>query len=195
MPVPPPDKVTELIAGVIADAGCDLEGVTVSAAGRRSVVRVVVDSEGGMELDEIAALSRAVSEVLDAAPGIGEAAYTLEVTSPGVDRPLTKERHWRRARGRRVAVTLEQEKLSGRVGEVADGTVQLVLRARPTPESRTVALSEVRSAVVEVVFSAPDPAELAITGAPRGPGENGAEGNDTGENELSEHMIDNEENK
>ncbi len=190
MPVPPPDKVTELIAGVIADAGCDLEGVTVSAAGRRSVVRVVVDSKDGMELDEVAALSRAVSEVLDAAPGIGEAAYTLEVTSPGVDRPLTKERHWRRARGRRVAVTFEQEKLSGRVGEVADGTVQLVLRARPAPEIRTVALTEVRSAVVEVEFSTPDPAELAITGAPRGPGENGP-----GENELGEHMIDNEENK
>ncbi|MEO9223266.1 MAG: ribosome maturation factor RimP, partial [Mycobacteriaceae bacterium] len=118
MPVPPPDKVTELLANVVADAGCDLEGVTVSAAGRRSVVKVIVDSDAGLDLDEVAALSRSVAAVLDASPGVDDAAYTLEVTTPGVDRPLTLPRHWRRARGRRVAVALAEEKLTGRVGEL-----------------------------------------------------------------------------
>jgi len=181
MPVPPPDKVTELITEVITAAGCDLEGVTVSAAGRRSVVKIIVDSDAGLELDEVAALSRSVSGVLDAAPGIGDAAYTLEVTTPGVDRPLTLPRHWRRARGRKVAVSLAQEKLSGRVGELTDGQVQLVLSARPAPEVRAVVLAEVHSAVVKVEFSRPDPAELAITGEPRG-------------SRTDEIVIDNEEN-
>jgi len=174
MPVPPPDKVTGLITEVITAAGCDLEGVTVSAAGRRSVVKIIVDSDAGLELDEVAALSRSVSGVLDAA-------YTLEVTTPGVDRPLTLPRHWRRARGRKVAVSLAQEKLSGRVGELTDGQVQLVLSARPAPEVRAVVLAEVHSAVVEVEFSRPDPAELAITGEPRG-------------SRTDEIVIDNEEN-
>lgn len=169
MPVPPADQVTELITDVIAASGCELEEVTVSAAGRRSVVRVVIDSENPIELDEVAVLSRQVSDVLDAAPGLGDAAYTLEVTTPGVDRPLTTQRHWRRARGRRVVVvTVGQETISGRVGELADGAVQLVLTARPTPDIRTIALADVRRAAVEVEFARPDPAELAITGAPRG---------------------------
>ena len=185
MPVPPPDKVTQLITAVITDAGCELEGVTVSAAGRRSVVRVIVDSEAGLELDEVAGLSRSISTVLDAAPGIGEAAYTLEITTPGVDRPLTLGRHWRRARGRKVAVSLAEEKISGRVGEVVGEQVQLVLRARPTPEIRTIALADVRSAVVEVEFSRPDPAELALTGMPRGP--------DAAAERADEIVLDNEE--
>lgn len=168
MPIPPADELSALISGVIAGAGYDLETVTVAAAGRRSVVRVVVDSEAGPGLDEVAEVSRAVSAVLDASPAMGTAAYTLEVTTPGVDRPLTEERHWRRARGRRVALRLGQEKVSARVGAVADGTVQLVLAGRPEPEVRTVNLTEVRDAVVEVEFSAPDPAELALTGDPRG---------------------------
>ncbi|WP_127782377.1 ribosome maturation factor RimP [Rhodococcus sp. X156] len=192
MPVPPPDKVTELIGDVVAGFACDLEGVTVSAAGRRSVVRIIVDSEDGLELDEVAELSRAISAVLDATPGVADSSYTLEVTTPGVDRPLTLERHWRRARGRRVAVTLEQEKVSGRVGEVVDGTVTLVLTARPQPQVRTVALADVRSAVVEVEFSRPDPAELAITGAPRGavpgePVELGEATGDTQDDDTEDH--------
>lgn len=189
MPIPPPDEVTELIAGVVTDAGCDLETVTVSAAGRRSVVRVVVDSAAGLELDEVAALSRSMSTVLDAAPAMGNTAYTLEVSTPGVDRPLTEERHWRRARGRRVALTLEQERVSGRVGAVGDGMVQLVLSARPEPDIRMVAIAEVRGAVVEVEFAPPDPAELAVTGAPRGSAP------EVPTPDVAEGVLDNEENK
>ena len=186
MPVPPPDKVTELLADVVADAGCDLEGVTVSAAGRRSVVKVIVDSDAGLGLDEVAALSRSVAAALDAAPGVADAAYTLEVTTPGVDRPLTLPRHWRRARGRKVAVALAGEKLTGRVGELTDDEVQLVVSARPTPQLRTIALADVCSAAVEVEFSRPDPAELAITGQPRGARPEFEQ--------ADEIMVDNEEN-
>ena len=74
-----------------------------TAAGRRSVVRVVVDRDGGVDLDAVAEVSRAVSEALDGADDLGSSPYVLEVTSPGVDRPLTAPRHWRRNAGRLVA--------------------------------------------------------------------------------------------
>lgn len=179
MPVPPPDKVTELVGGVVSDAGAELDTVTVSAAGRRSVVKLVVDAEDGLDLDALAELTRAVSAVLGDEPSIGEAAYTLEVTTPGVDRPLTLERHWRRNRGRRAAVRVGGELLSVRIGAVVDGTVTLVLPDRREPTVRTVVLADVENAVVEVEFSNPDPRELALSGAPRATPTVVPEGGDT----------------
>jgi ribosome maturation factor RimP len=170
MPVPPPEQVAKLLSTVIADAGCELDSVTVSAAGRRSVLRVVIDSEHGVDLDTVAVLTRAVSGALDAAPEVGESSYTLEVTTPGVDRPLTAERHWRRNRGRRVRVQLvggePGEELSARVGPVQSDGVLLVLPGATAPTVRTVAFTEVVRAVVEVEFAPPDANELALSGPP-----------------------------
>jgi ribosome maturation factor RimP len=84
----------------------DLESVRVTAAGRRRLLRVVVDSDRGVSLDDAAAVSRELSAALDALAVMGDHAYTLEVSSPGVDRPLTDPRHWRRAVGRLVQVTV-----------------------------------------------------------------------------------------
>lgn len=115
------DRLVELIEPIAAQAGLDLEGVTVTPAGKRRLLRVVVDKDGGVGLDETSELSRAVSDALDASDAMGEGPYTLEVTSPGVDRPLTEERHWRRAQGRLVRVPLRQEgEITGRV-VAADG--------------------------------------------------------------------------
>jgi ribosome maturation factor RimP len=91
---------------VIAAAGMDLEAVRVSAAGRRRLLRVVVDSDRGVSLDDAAAISRQLSAELDTEAVMGDFPYTLEVSSPGVDRPLTDPRHWRRAVGRLVQVTV-----------------------------------------------------------------------------------------
>ena len=103
-------RLTELVRPAVAAAGYDLEDLTVSAAGRRSVVRVVVDQDGGVTLDDVADVSRALGDALDAAdlaePGLLGPSYVLEVSSPGVDRPLTAPRHWRRGVGRLVTVTL-----------------------------------------------------------------------------------------
>jgi ribosome maturation factor RimP len=84
----------------------DLEGVRVTSAGRRKLLRVVVDADGGVSLDDIERISRELSAVLDETAAMGEAPYTLEVSSPGVDRPLTEPRHWRRAAGRLVTAPL-----------------------------------------------------------------------------------------
>jgi ribosome maturation factor RimP len=109
-------RIADVIRPVAAAAGMDLESVRVSAAGRRRLLRVVVDSDQGVSLDDAAAISRQLAAVLDTAPVMGDFPYTLEVSSPGVDRPLTDPRHWRRAVGRLVQVTAtDAGSISGRV--------------------------------------------------------------------------------
>ena len=97
-------KLAGLIEPVVSAAGMDLESVRMSTAGKRRLLRVVVDSDHGVSLDDAADVSRDVSALLDASNALGDVPYTLEVSSPGVDRPLTEPRHWRRARGRLVRV-------------------------------------------------------------------------------------------
>ncbi len=98
--------LASLLEPAVRALGMDLEGVRVTSAGRRRLLRVVVDADGGVSLDDIERASRALSAVLDKAAAMGDAPYTLEVSSPGVDRPLTEPRHWRRAVGRLVTVPL-----------------------------------------------------------------------------------------
>ena len=95
-----------MIEPVIRALDLDLEGVRITAAGRRRLLRLVVDGDGGVSLDTIALASRELSAVLDDSEVMGELPYVLEVSSPGVDRPLTERRHWRRAVGRLVTVPL-----------------------------------------------------------------------------------------
>jgi len=106
VPLVEPDDLARLLGPVIHASGMDLETVRVSPAGRRRLLRLVVDADGGVGLDRIAEISREVSARLDASGIMGEVPYTLEVSSPGVDRPLTEPRHWRRAQGRLVSVPL-----------------------------------------------------------------------------------------
>jgi len=102
-----PDALHELLEPVVTAAGADLESVRIARAGSRRVLRVVVDAEDGVDMDAIARVSRAVAAEVDGRDAMGPGGYTLEVSSPGVDRPLTEERHWRRARGRLVRVNVK----------------------------------------------------------------------------------------
>ena len=122
------DALVAGLASPLAAMGVDLEGVEVSKAGRRHVVRVVIDRDGGVDLDTVAEVSRAVSDLLDSEPlaAILPGPFVLEVTSPGVDRPLTHERHWRRAASRLVIVTLTDGTLiTGRVVEATSSDLAL----------------------------------------------------------------------
>lgn len=114
-------QVRPVVEPAVTAAGYDLEDVTISSAGRRSVVRIIVDRDGGVDLDDVAEISRTVSAALDDANTMGESAYTLEVTSPGVDRPLTQPRHWRRNVGRLV----ESGGKKARIAKVIDDGVVL----------------------------------------------------------------------
>jgi ribosome maturation factor RimP len=122
-------RLREVIAPVVAAAGYDLEELSVSRAGRRHVLRVTVDGEGGVSLDVVADLSREISAALDAAEEAGgefsEREYVLEVSSPGVDRPLTQPRHWRRNVGRLVAVQAGERQVAGRLVNADDAGVVL----------------------------------------------------------------------
>ncbi len=102
-------RLASLIEPVLKAMDIDLEAIKVAAAGRRRVLRIIVDADGGVSLDDIAEVSREVSARLDARNAMGDAPYTLEVSSPGVDRPLTQPRHWRRAIGRLVVVALTED--------------------------------------------------------------------------------------
>jgi ribosome maturation factor RimP len=169
------DPATSRLAGwiepVVAGAGYDLEDLSVTPAGRRSVVRVVVDRDQGVTLDDIAEVSRAVSEVLDANDdGMGRTPYVLEVTSPGVDRPLTEPRHWRRNIGRLVTVSVgpagARDDLTGRITAVGDTGVDLAVEApgkpgakkRP-PTPRQVPWGDLGSGRVQVEFGRSDAAD------------------------------------
>jgi ribosome maturation factor RimP len=99
------ERLVEELTPHLLVLGLDLEAVEVTPAGRRRVLRVAVDKDGGVTLDDVADATREVSRVLDASDTMGEQPYTLEVTSPGVDRPLTLPRHWRRNAGRLVKVS------------------------------------------------------------------------------------------
>ncbi len=115
-----------LLEPVVAGAGFDLEDVLVTPAGKRRQVRVIVDADGGVDLDDVAEVSHDISAALDDSDAMGSGPYVLEVTSPGVDRPLTQPRHWRRATGRLVRATLtEGGEITGRVTGADDTAVVL----------------------------------------------------------------------
>jgi ribosome maturation factor RimP len=116
-------RLAELIEPVVGAAGMDLESVRMSVAGKRRLLRIVVDGDHGVSLDDAADVSREISALLDEVNALGEVPYTLEVSSPGVDRPLTEPRHWRRAVGRLVKVKVTGEgTVEGRIRAAdADG--------------------------------------------------------------------------
>ncbi|OAK52773.1 ribosome maturation factor RimP [Rhodococcoides kyotonense] len=164
MPVPSKERVVALLSDLVHDRGFDLEDVTVVSAGKHSAVRIMVDREEGTGLDALPALSHEISELFDGVSDFGEAPYTLEVTTPGIDRPLTEERHWRRARGRKVRVEVADEKFDGRVGALDGGSITLVTRTKGVLATRVVALSDISKAVVQVEFSPPKEDEMELAG-------------------------------
>jgi len=152
-------RLLPVVTDAVSVLGFELEQLDVRQAGRRLLVKAVVDGEQGVGLDEVADVSRAVSVALDAHDHLLCGPYTLEVTSPGIDRPLTAPRHWRRARFRLVRVRQSDgAEFVGRVGGVTDEMVQLLVDGR----LRELPYGIVERAVVEVEFRPPPVDELAL---------------------------------
>ncbi|GAA4900417.1 ribosome maturation factor RimP [Stackebrandtia albiflava] len=149
------DRVRAVVESTLADEGYDLEELKVSQAGRRTLVRVLVGRDGPTDLDAIAAVSRSLSKALDEAEETGgpfaAGSYTLEVSSPGVDRPLKLPRHWRRNIGRLVEVPVGDETVTGRIEATDETTVTL----RTTDGARTVAYGELGAGRIQLEFSRP----------------------------------------
>ncbi len=154
-------KVADVVEPVVRAAGLELEAVRVTAAGRRRMLRVVVDSDHGVSLDEAATVSRQLSAALDSVAVMGEFPYTLEVSSPGVDRPLTDPRHWRRAVGRLVQVTVADSGLvRGRIVSADAEGVALDVDGDPMP--RRLGYAALGPGAIQVEFGHL-PTELGAT--------------------------------
>jgi ribosome maturation factor RimP len=162
--LPSQTQVIELLDGEFARAGYEIEDVVIDSGARPPRITVIADGDTALDLDTIAALSRSASTLLDEVKGIA-GQYVLEVSSPGVDRPLTSEKHFRRARGRKVELALaDGTQVTGRVGEVSDNTVPLVVRDDRARDwtVRPVPIEEIVKAVVQVEFSSPSKRELEL---------------------------------
>jgi ribosome maturation factor RimP len=153
---PDSSRITDALRDPLSVLGLDLEAVELTPAGKRRVLRVAVDKDGGVTLDDIAEATRAVSEELDDDDLMGEQAYTLEVTSRGVDRPLIEPRHWRRNHDRLVRASLRDgSQVTGRVGETDGSGVTLDVSGTP----RRLEYDDVAKALVQIEFNRPTPKE------------------------------------
>jgi len=176
MPSPRPAQDAGELHGVlepvVAAAGFELDQLDVRAAGRRHTVKVVVDSDSGIGLDDIATVSRVIAAELDQNEHLIAGSYTLEVTSPGVERPLTSPRHWRRAHLRQVAVrTTDEASFTGRVGATGEDAVTVLVDGA----LRELRYADVAHAGVQVEFRPAPEAELRmLTGEPARPEEDEA---------------------
>ncbi|MBE3002083.1 ribosome maturation factor RimP [Nocardiopsis sp. HNM0947] len=143
------ERIVELLEPVLAQSGLDLEGIELTPAGKRRVLRVTVDSDNGVDLDTIGDVTQEVSTALDSSDVMGQTPYVLEVTSPGAERLLTLPRHWRRSQGRLVKVDLaEGGQVSGRVVDSDEQGATLDVKGR----SRTIAYADIAKAKVQVEF-------------------------------------------
>ena len=144
------DRIEAELVDPLRVMGLDVEAVEVTPAGKRRVLRVAVDKDGGVTLDDVADATREVSRVLDESDVMGEMPYTLEVTSRGVDRPLTLPRHWRRNADRLVKATLaDGTSLTGRITDSSEESVTLDVSG----ERREVPYADVAKALVQVEFN------------------------------------------
>ena len=141
------DRLVDALTEPLQALGLDLEAVDLTPAGKRRLLRVAVDKDGGVDLDDVAAATREVSRLLDESDVMGEQPYTLEVSSPGVDRPLTLPRHWRRNVGRLVKVTMRGgEPVTGRVVAADDEGADLDVDGAP----QRVGFADVVKAKVQI---------------------------------------------
>jgi ribosome maturation factor RimP len=176
--LPSQTQVIELLDAEFARAGYEIEDVVLDVRARPPRITVIADGDTPLDLDAVAALSRSASTLLDALDGRDAVEstpghYVLEVSSPGVDRPLTSEKHFRRARGRKVELELaDGTQVIGRVGEICGNTLTLVVRDDRDRDwaVRSVSLDEIVKAVVQVEFSLPTKRELELAAVDRSAG-------------------------
>jgi len=161
------EKIRKGIEPVVQAAGADLEELAIQQAGRREIVRVVVDRDGGIDLNLVAEISREISALLDTEPLNSEFAgtFVLEVTSPGVDRPLTEIKHWQRSVDRLVEVQLKDDsEFIGRIISLDTDSAVFEVTEAKTQVQRTVALRDLVQGKVQIEFNrAHTPDEEEVT--------------------------------
>ncbi|MEN9412216.1 MAG: hypothetical protein RIQ92_653 [Actinomycetota bacterium] len=151
------DQISELITPALQEAGYFLEDVNIVSPGNHRIVTVIVDGETALNLDQVTVASKLVSELMDEAPFMGETPFTLEVTSPGIDRPLTLPRHFAKNVTRLLKVTQNDGAvITGRITSNTDNDVTLSIVEKKETKEVVVALADIKRAVVEIEFNRKD---------------------------------------
>ena len=151
------DQIAELVTPALQKAGYFLEDINVVSPGNHRIVTVIVDGESALNLDQVTVASKLVSELVDEAPFMGETPFTLEVTSPGIDRPLTLPRHFAKNVTRLLKVTkTDGSVLAGRIASNTESDVTLTVIEKKESKEVVVALADIKRAVVEIEFNRKD---------------------------------------
>ena len=151
------DQISELVTPAVSDQGFYLEDVHVATPGSHRIVTCIVDGDASLNLDQVTTVSRVISELLDEAAFMGETPFTLEVTSPGVDRPLTQPRHFAKNIDRLLKIVkLDGSEVTGRILSNTDHDVTLTVTVKKETIEQTVSLNEIKRAVVEIEFNRKD---------------------------------------
>ncbi|CAB5239224.1 unannotated protein [freshwater metagenome] len=144
------DALFELIGQSVTRAGYYLEEVQVASPGNHKIITCIVDADVPLNMDQVTSISREISNLLDTSPFIGETPFTLEVTSPGVDRPLTKPRHWKKNHDRLIKISkLDGSQVTGRIVSNTEEAVTLAEQDK----TLDVLFADIKRAVVEIEFN------------------------------------------
>jgi ribosome maturation factor RimP len=139
------EQVLAVITPAIESLGFYVEDITITSAGKRSVLTVIVDGDTHLSLDQVTVATKAISEIVENLPTLGNNPFTLEVTSPGLDRPLTKPRHWRKNQDRLIKIVLTDGKeVNGRIKDSSETSV--------TVDDQTINFADIKRATLEVEF-------------------------------------------
>ena len=151
------DQISELVTPAVSDLGFYLEDIHIATPGNHRIVTCIVDGDLSLNLDQVTSVSRVISELLDEAAFMGETPFTLEVTSPGVDRPLTQPRHFAKNVDRLLKIVkLDGSEVTGRILSNTDQDVTLTVTVKKETLEQTVALADIKRAVVEIEFNRKD---------------------------------------
>jgi ribosome maturation factor RimP len=139
------EEISAAITPALSDLGFYLEDITITSAGRRSMITVIVDGDTHLSLDQVTVATKAISEIVENIQSLGQAPFTLEVTSPGLDRPLTKPRHWRKNIDRLVKIVLlDGKEIKGRVKDATEISA--------TIDEQVIKFSDIKRATLEIEF-------------------------------------------
>jgi ribosome maturation factor RimP len=148
------EKITELVKPAVEKAGFFLEDVHVLSPGKHRIITCIVDGQTPLNLDQVTSVSRDISELLDAADFMDDSPFTLEVTSPGVDRPLTLARHWQKNLNRLVKVVkVDGSVINGRITTIEESHVLLIEDIKGKPKEHVVHFADIKRATVEIEFN------------------------------------------
>ena len=148
------DQISEHITPALHKAGYFLEDVNLVSPGQHRIVTVIVDGESALNLDQVTVASKLVSELLDEATFMGETPFTLEVTSPGIDRPLTLPRHFAKNVDRLLKVTkTDGVVVTGRILANTDNDLTLSVTEKKDVKEIVISLGDIKRAQVEIEFN------------------------------------------